>query len=171
MTSWRRFRHVYIKYRLPFCTITLDVSEYVGTRWRGLQESVGKKVRGWSLWRLSHRVKQLECIVCLLLGESLILVGIPCCQHVGHEVHRASTGTNRFWASCWRLWISLLSIHKVSFFVLYNYVPNSEYVDPVEGPPEGQPSEGLTLWRLSHRVHRNYCFWLVVDFVISSKFT
>ena len=62
-------------------------------------------------------------------------------------------------------------LHKVSFFVLYNYVPNSEYVDPVEGPPEGQPSEGLTLWRLSHRVHRNYCFWLVVDFVISSKFT
>ena len=62
-------------------------------------------------------------------------------------------------------------LNKVSFFVLYNYVPNSEYVDPVEGPPEGQPSEGLTLWRLSHRVHRNYCFWLVVDFVISSKFT
>ena len=32
-------------------------------------------------------------------------------------------------------------------------------MDPVEGPPEGQPSEGLTLWRSSHWVHRKYCFW------------
>ena len=28
-----------------------------------------------------------------------------------------------------------------------------EHVDPVEGPPEGQPSRLLTLWRPSHRVH------------------
>ena len=51
-------------------------------------------------------------------------------------------------------------LHKISFFVLYNYVPTSEYVDPVEGAPEGPPSEGLTLWRLSHRVHRKLLFFV-----------
>jgi len=48
--------------------------------------------------------------------------------------------------------------HKVAFLLLYKCLPNLEHVDPVEGPPEGQPRQGLTLWRVPHRVHIKYRF-------------
>ena len=40
--------------------------------------------------------------------------------------------------------------------------PNPEHVDPVEGPPEGQPSQGLTLWRPPHRVNIKYIAFLLL---------
>ena len=42
--------------------------------------------------------------------------------------------------------------------ILRHVLFNPEHVDPVEGPPEGQPSQGLTLWRPPHRVHIKYRF-------------
>ena len=48
--------------------------------------------------------------------------------------------------------------HEVAFLLLYKCLPNLEHVDPVEGPPEGQPRQGLTLWRVPHRVHIKYRF-------------
>ena len=67
------------------------------------------------------------------------------------------------WVIWWAMWGSMevpgtknsTPIENFSVEVHFGgtWRPNPEHVDPVEGPPEGQPSQGLTLWRPPHRVN------------------